>query len=102
MAAARKRLFAVQSHTAGIPWWGDPVRGSSELIVNRGFFPLPDTPGLGVKLNEAAFRERTRKGGFLKSTPRSDNSGALRSRGSSSPPRRARIDGQQVFGIAGK
>lgn len=69
MAATIKDLLAMENHAVDIPWWGDLVTGPSKPIVNRGFITVPDTPGLGVELNEAVVKEHIRKGGYFEPTP---------------------------------
>nr|MCU0247761.1 hypothetical protein [Bryobacter sp.] len=69
MAATIKDLLAMENHAVDIPWWGDLVTGPAKPIVNRGFVPVPDTPGLGVELNEAVVKEHIRKGGYFEPTP---------------------------------
>jgi hypothetical protein len=36
------------------------VAGPTKPIINRGFVTVPDTPGLGVELNEPAAKEHLR------------------------------------------
>ena len=48
-----KDMLAMENHAVDIPWWDDLVTGPAKPIVNRGFITVPDTPGLGVELNEA-------------------------------------------------
>jgi hypothetical protein len=40
-----------------VPWWGDLVEGVEKPIVNKGYITVPDKPGLGVTLNEAAVKQ---------------------------------------------
>ena len=73
MAATIKDLLAMENHAVDIPWWGDLVTGPSKPIVNRGFVTVPDTPGLGVELNEDVVKEHIRKGGYFAPTPQFDD-----------------------------
>src|SRR5579864_8707177 len=73
MAATIKDMLAMENHAVDIPWWGDLVSGPSKPIVNRGFITVPDTPGLGVELNEAVIKEHIRKGGYFEPTPQYDD-----------------------------
>lgn len=73
MAATIKDLLAMENHAVDIPWWGDLVTGPSKPIVNRGSITVPDTPGLGVELNEAVVKEHIRKGGYFEPTPQYDD-----------------------------
>ncbi len=73
MAATFKDMLAMENHAVDIPWWGDLVNGPSKPIVDRGFITVPDTPGLGVELNEAVVKEHIRKGGYFLPTPQYDD-----------------------------
>jgi L-alanine-DL-glutamate epimerase-like enolase superfamily enzyme len=73
MAATLKNMLAMENHAVDIPWWGDLVNGPSKPIVNRGYITVPDAPGLGVELNEAAVKEHIRKGGYFDPTPQYDD-----------------------------
>jgi len=56
MAATLKDMLAMENHAVDIPWWGDLVTGPGKPIVDRGFINVPETPGLGVELNEAVVK----------------------------------------------
>ena len=73
MAATLKDMLAMENHAVDIPWWGDLVTGPSKPIVDRGYITVPDAPGLGVELNEAAVKEHIRKGGYFEPTPQYDD-----------------------------
>ena len=73
MAATLKDMLAMENHAVDIPWWGDLVSGPSKPIVDRGFITVPDTPGLGVELNEPVVKEHIRKGGYFAPTPQYDD-----------------------------
>jgi L-alanine-DL-glutamate epimerase-like enolase superfamily enzyme len=73
MAATLKEMLAMENHAVDIPWWGSLVNGPSKPIVDHGFIAVPDTPGLGVELNEAAIKEHIRKGGYFLPTPQYDD-----------------------------
>jgi L-alanine-DL-glutamate epimerase-like enolase superfamily enzyme len=73
MAATLKDMLAMENHAVDIPWWESLVTGPSKPIVNKGYITVPDTPGLGVELNEAAVREHIRKGGYFEPTPEYDD-----------------------------
>jgi L-alanine-DL-glutamate epimerase-like enolase superfamily enzyme len=73
MAATLKDMLAMENHAVDIPWWGDLVTGPGKPIVNQGFITVPDTPGLGVELNEAVVKEHIRKGGYFAPTPQYDD-----------------------------
>ena len=66
MAATLKDMLAMENHAVDIPWWDSLVTGPSKPIVDHGFITVPDTPGLGVELNEEAVKEHIRKGRLLR------------------------------------
>jgi L-alanine-DL-glutamate epimerase-like enolase superfamily enzyme len=51
-AAATENFLALEIHSVGIPWWDQLVTGLPDPIVQNGFIRVPETPGLGVELNE--------------------------------------------------
>ena len=73
MAATFKDMLSMENHAVDIPWWGDLVTGPSKPIVNQGYITVPDTPGLGVELNEEVVKEHIRKGGYFEPTPQYDD-----------------------------
>jgi L-alanine-DL-glutamate epimerase-like enolase superfamily enzyme len=53
-----------------IPWWEDLVTGIEKPIVKNGFVKVPETPGLGVDLNEPVIRGHLVKDtGYFDPTP---------------------------------
>jgi L-alanine-DL-glutamate epimerase-like enolase superfamily enzyme len=73
MAATLKEMLAMENHAVDIPWWGDLVTGLDKPIITQGHITVPDTPGLGVELNEAVVKEHIRKGGYFEPTPQYDD-----------------------------
>jgi L-alanine-DL-glutamate epimerase-like enolase superfamily enzyme len=73
MAATLKDMLAMENHAVDIPWWGALVTGPAKPIVDRGYITVPDTPGLGIELNEAVVKEHIRKGGYFEPTPQYDD-----------------------------
>lgn len=61
-AAATENFIALEHHSVDNPWWEDLVTGIEKPIVQNGFVKVPETPGLGVELNEEAVREHLREG----------------------------------------
>jgi len=72
MIATFKDFVAMENHAVDIPWWGDLVDGPTKPIVNNGYITVPETPGLGVELNEAACKEHLRIPGYFEPTPQFD------------------------------
>ena len=56
-AAATENFIALEHHHVDVPWWDDLVTGLPDPVIQDGFILVPDTPGLGVELNEEAIRE---------------------------------------------
>jgi len=63
----------MENHAVDIPWWDDLVTGVSKPIIQDGYITVPDTPGLGLELNEDVVKEHIRKGGYFEPTPRYDD-----------------------------
>ena len=57
-AAATENFLALEHHAADIPWWADLVTGMEQPILEDGYFPVPEAPGLGFEgINEDLMRE---------------------------------------------
>lgn len=41
----------------GVPWWQDIIQREGPTIDDRGYIEVPETPGIGVELNEEVVRE---------------------------------------------
>jgi L-alanine-DL-glutamate epimerase-like enolase superfamily enzyme len=61
-AAMPKNFIAFEFHMADVPWWEELVKGIEKPLVKDGFTKVPDTPGLGIELNEKAVREHLAEG----------------------------------------
>ncbi len=70
-AAASENFIALEHHSLDVPWWDTLVTtGDGKPLVDHGFAPVPDTPGLGVELNEEAVKGHLRPGaGYFDPTP---------------------------------
>jgi L-alanine-DL-glutamate epimerase-like enolase superfamily enzyme len=69
-AAATQNFVALEHHSVDIPWWEDLVTGIEKPIVKSGFVRVPETPGLGVDLNEEVIRAHlTKDAGYFDPTP---------------------------------
>jgi len=51
-----------------VPFWEDLVTGIEKPIVNRGFVKVPDTPGLGIELNEEVVKQHLTEPGYFEPT----------------------------------
>ena len=56
-AAATENFLVLENHSVDVPWWDDLVEGVSKPIIQHGFIPVPEKPGLGVTLNEEAVKK---------------------------------------------
>jgi L-alanine-DL-glutamate epimerase-like enolase superfamily enzyme len=70
-AAATENFIALEHHSMDVPWWESMVRTTGgHALVEKGFAIVPDSPGLGVELNEEVVRAHLRpKSGFFDPTP---------------------------------
>ncbi|HUF00707.1 MAG TPA: mandelate racemase/muconate lactonizing enzyme family protein [Anaerolineales bacterium] len=73
-AAATENFIALEHHFAEIPFWGDFIDGLPKPMIQDGYIPVPDSPGLGFTLNEEAVREHLipEDRGFFEPTPQWD------------------------------
>ncbi len=55
-----------------LPWWQDLVTGIPKPIIQNGYIPVPEKPGLGVELNEEVVKQHLRVPGYFEPTPQYD------------------------------
>jgi hypothetical protein len=72
LAATLPEFICCEHHAADMPWWQDLVVGVRKPILNDGYVEVPDTPGLGVELNEEVVRRHLREPGYFEPTPMFD------------------------------
>lgn len=60
--ATMPNFVGLEFHAVGVPWWQDVVHHEGDIIDERGYVKVPDTPGIGVELNEAVVREHLAEG----------------------------------------
>jgi L-alanine-DL-glutamate epimerase-like enolase superfamily enzyme len=69
-AAATRNFLALENHSLDVPFWQDLVTGIEKPIINRGYIKVPDTPGLGITLNDDEMKKHLRPGtGYFDPTP---------------------------------
>ncbi len=73
LAATLRSFLAMENHAVDMPWWGDLVTGPAKPIIQNGYIPVPDTPGLGVELNEEVVKKYLRYPGYFEPTPMFDD-----------------------------
>src|SRR3954447_6520878 len=61
--AACQNFLALEWHQPQ-PAWHKDLTDKGDLVV-KGHIPVPEGPGLGIKVNEEAMRPRGRQGGFF-------------------------------------
>jgi len=71
-AAATQNFLCLEHHGVDVEWWEDLVTGIEKPIVQNGYANVPDTPGLGIELNEDVVREHLLKPGYFEPTPEWD------------------------------
>lgn len=57
-AAATQNFLALEHHSVDLPWWESLVKMTDgQPIIKKGFAPVPESPGLGIELNEDVVKE---------------------------------------------
>ena len=74
-AAATENFIALEHHSMDVAWWESLVRTTGgNALVEKGFAVVPDSPGLGVEVNEEVVKQHLRpNSGFFLPTPEWDN-----------------------------
>ncbi len=73
LSATLSNFVCCEHHAADMPWWQDLVTGPEKPILNKGYVRVPDTPGLGVELNEEVVKKHLREPGYFEPTPMYDS-----------------------------
>ena len=55
-AAATQNFMALEHHSVDLDYWQDLV-STKHTMITKGFASVPDSPGLGVELNEEVVKE---------------------------------------------
>ena len=66
MISTIKDFIVMENHAADIPWWDDLVTGVAKPIIQNGYIPVPNTPGIGVELNEEVVQAAPAHSGLLR------------------------------------
>lgn len=57
-AAATQNFLALEHHSVDLLWWESLVKMTDgNPIIKKGFAPVPESPGLGIELNEDVVKE---------------------------------------------
>jgi len=69
-AASTRNFLALENHSLDVQWWQDLVNEVDKPIIDRGYIAVPDTPGLGVTLNDDVMKQHLAPGvGYFEPTP---------------------------------
>jgi L-alanine-DL-glutamate epimerase-like enolase superfamily enzyme len=71
-AAATENFLVLENHSVDVPWWDDLVQGVEKPIINKGFIAVPNSPGLGVTLNDEVMKQHLLEPGYFEPTPEWD------------------------------
>src|SRR5690606_30513571 len=75
-AAATQNVVGLENHSIDVPYWNDLVKTvDGKPLYNMGFADVPDSPGLGIELNEEVLKEHLapENKSFFEPTPDWDN-----------------------------
>lgn len=74
-AAATENFMILENHAVDYAPWNDLVLGLPNPIIQNGYIDVPETPGLGLELNEEAIKEHIDPDnpGYFESTEQWDN-----------------------------
>lgn len=61
LCASLANFLILEYHMIDVPWWQDMVT-TDDPIVQEGYIKVPETPGLGVELNEREVAKYLREG----------------------------------------
>jgi L-alanine-DL-glutamate epimerase-like enolase superfamily enzyme len=57
-AAATQNFLALEHHSVDLTWWEDLVTMTDgNPMIQKGYAPVPESPGLGIELNEDVVKE---------------------------------------------
>jgi len=67
--ATVENFLAMECHAVDfMSWWQELVTGVPKPFINQGYITVPDTPGLGIELNEPVVKEHLRYPGYFEPT----------------------------------
>jgi L-alanine-DL-glutamate epimerase-like enolase superfamily enzyme len=74
-AAATQNFIALEHHFNSVSYWGDFIDGVPKPIIQNGYIPVPEGPGLGFELNLDVVQEHLVPWdrGFFEPTPEWDD-----------------------------
>jgi L-alanine-DL-glutamate epimerase-like enolase superfamily enzyme len=73
-AAATQNFVALEHHSVDVEWWPSLVKTTDgKPLIEKGFALVPDSPGLGVELNEEVAKQHLQEKEFFLPTPEWSN-----------------------------
>ncbi|HUT63828.1 MAG TPA: mandelate racemase/muconate lactonizing enzyme family protein, partial [Anaerolineae bacterium] len=92
-AAATENFIVMEHHNADDKWYDEIADGVPKPIVQDGYIPVPDGPGLGVVLNEDAIKRQLKdpKKEYFPPTPEWDDESSWDRLWSLNPGRKKRV-----------
>ena len=74
-AAATENFIALEHHFADTPYWDNLVTGIPKPLIQNGYIAVPETPGLGIELNEEEIKQHLHPDdtGYFEPTTEWDN-----------------------------
>jgi L-alanine-DL-glutamate epimerase-like enolase superfamily enzyme len=60
--ASTPNFLSLEFHASDVPFWDDLVEGGTTPLIQHGYIAVPESPGLGIKLNEEVARRYARPG----------------------------------------
>lgn len=61
VAAAIPNFMYLEFHADSVPFWNELVINNHKSIIDNGYITLPESPGLGVELNEEVAKKYAKK-----------------------------------------
>jgi L-alanine-DL-glutamate epimerase-like enolase superfamily enzyme len=56
-AAATENFISLEHHFADTPYWDSMITGPEKPLIQNGYIKVPETPGLGIELNEEVVKQ---------------------------------------------
>jgi L-alanine-DL-glutamate epimerase-like enolase superfamily enzyme len=78
-AAATENFLAMEIHAVDVDYWNNMVHGIGKPIVQNGYIPVPEGPGLGIEINDEEIRKHIDPDdpGYFEPTPEWDKQYAV-------------------------
>lgn len=70
--ATVRDFLAMETMAPDTAWWDDMVTGTRKPVIQDGYIPVPETPGLGIELNDEVLKQHLSVPGYFEPTPEYD------------------------------